>query len=45
MLWPEPSLLEAPAVDDVTDQIKVLGLDVVQKIEQTLRLAAGGAEM
>jgi hypothetical protein len=34
-----------PAVDDVADQIEVIGFVVPQEIEQILRLATGRAEV
>ena len=44
-LRPEPLLLEAPAVDHIADQIEILGLDMLQEIQETLRLAARRAKM
>jgi hypothetical protein len=42
---PEPSLAQAPAVDDVADQIQVVGLDVLQEIQQTISLATSSTEV
>jgi hypothetical protein len=34
-----------PAVDDVADEVKIVGLVVPQKVEKIVGLAAGGAQM
>ena len=44
-LRPVPGFLQAPAVDDVADQIDRLRFGVAQEVEQKLGLAAAGAEM
>jgi hypothetical protein len=44
-LRPIPGFLQAPAVDDVADQIERLGLVVLQEIEQQLGLAAACAKV
>jgi hypothetical protein len=44
-LGPEPPLLQLPAVDDITDQIEILGLDMMQEIHQTVCLATGRTKM
>jgi hypothetical protein len=38
-------LLQTPAIDDIADQIEIVGLDMLQKIQQTVRLAARRAQM
>lgn len=42
---PVPPALEAPAVDDVSDQIEMLALVPAQKVEQELGLTAARAKM
>jgi hypothetical protein len=42
---PEPFLLQPPAVDDIADQIEIIGLDMLQEIQETIRLAAPRAKM
>src|SRR6185369_15830271 len=44
-LRPEPTALEAPAIDDVADQIERVGLVMAQEIEQQFGLAAARAQM
>ncbi len=44
-LRPIPSAADLPAVDDVADEIKVVGFGVAEKIEEVMCLAAGSAEM
>ena len=44
-LRPVPPALQAPAVDDVADEIEVLALVALQEVEQDLRLTASRAEM
>ena len=44
-LRPVPAFLQAPGVDDVAHQIEGFGFVLAQKIQQVLRLAAGGAKM
>jgi hypothetical protein len=44
-LLPVPAPLQAPAVDDVADQVERVGLVPLEEIEQELGLAAGRAEM
>ena len=40
LVRPEPALAQAPAVDDVTDQVQILRFDMVQEIEEAIGLAA-----
>jgi hypothetical protein len=42
---PEPLLLQPPAVDGIADQVEIIGLDMLQEIQETVRLAARRAEM
>jgi len=44
-LRPEPALLQAPAIDDIADQIEVVGFEMLEEIEQEIRLAAARPEM
>jgi len=44
-LRPEPAGAQLPAVDDVADQIDQVGVVPAQEVEETLGLAAAGAEM
>ena len=44
-LRPVPAALQAPAVDDVADQVDLVGVVVLQEIEQELGLAAARAQM
>ena len=44
-LRPVPASLQPPAVDDVADQIDLLGLVLAQKVDQQTRLASRGAKM
>src|SRR5471032_639282 len=44
-LRPEPAFAQLPSIDDVADQVQVLGIVVAQKIEEIVRLTATGAEM
>ena len=43
-LQPVPGFPQAPAVDDVADEIKLIGLGVLQEIEQEVGFAAARAE-
>ena len=45
LVRPEPALSQAPAVDDVTDQVQILRVHVVQKIEEAIGLAPSSAEV
>src|SRR5207247_8569234 len=44
-LRPIPRFLQAPAVDDVADEVDRLRLGASQEVEEKLGLAAAGAEM
>src|SRR5581483_6182271 len=44
-LRPVPGLLQAPAIDDIANQVDAVGIIVFQEIEQELRLAAARAQM
>ena len=44
-LRPVPGLAQAPAVDDVADQIQAIRLGVFQEFEEKLGLAAARAKM
>ena len=44
-LMPVPASPEPPAIDDIADQIEIVGLGVLQKIEEEIGLAAPGPEM
>jgi hypothetical protein len=44
-LAPVPAAPELPGVDDVADQVEMLGLVVPQKVQQVFGLAAGGAQV
>ena len=44
-LSPIPAAPEAPAVDDIADEIEIIGLGMLQEIEEEFGLAALGAEM
>ncbi len=44
-LRPIPAALQPPAVDDVADEIKGVGVMMLQKVEQQLGLKPSGAEM
>ena len=42
---PVPAVAQVPEIDHVSDQVKILRLGVLQKIEQVLGLAGARAEM
>src|SRR3546814_9883514 len=42
---PEMPFLEAPAVDDVADQIERLAIDMVEEVDQQIGVASARAEM
>ena len=44
-IGPEPALAQAPPVDDVADEVELLGLERAQEIDQHLGLAAAGAKV
>ena len=44
-LRPEPGALQAPAIDDVADQVDLVGVVVLQEIEQEFGLAAARPQM
>src|SRR5207237_8102865 len=44
-LRPIPRLLQAPAVDDVADEVDRLCFGVFEEVEQKLGLAAAGSEV
>ena len=44
-LVPVPAALQLPAVDDVADEVQVVGFGAAQEFEQRPRLAAGRAEV
>ena len=44
-LRPVPAGLQLPAVDDVTDEVDDVGLEVAQKREKPVRLARLGPQM
>ena len=37
--WPEERAFHGPQVDDITDQVKGVGLGIVQEIQQIIRFA------
>jgi hypothetical protein len=39
LVRPEPALAQAPAIDDVTDQVQILRFHVMQEIKETIGLA------
>src|SRR5918994_613447 len=45
LVGPKPLLLQPPTVYDVADQIKVVGLDLMQEIKQTVGFAATRSKM
>src|SRR5579883_1312869 len=44
-LRPVPPALQAPAIDDVADQVEIFALVPLQEVEQQVRLATARAEM
>jgi hypothetical protein len=44
-LLPIPVLAQLPAIDDISDQIELIGIVVPEEIEKKFCLAAGRAEM
>lgn len=44
-MGPVETALQFPEVDDVTDQIQAITIDVVEKIEKILILAASGTQV
>src|SRR6185437_9738125 len=44
-LRPVPGAPEPPAIDDVPDEVEILGLGMAEEIEQELRFAPARAEM
>ena len=44
-LQPVPAFAQTPAIDDIADEIELVGLGVSQEVEQEFRFAAAGAEV
>jgi len=45
LLRPVPAALQPPAVDDIADEVDLLGIVIAEEIEQQPGLAAAAAEM